>query len=106
MDFDDFLTYIKSWSAYQTAKGKGVELLGEGVVQRFKLAWGEDDKKIAKFPVYLRIGRVRNASKYVVVDRLLIRGGTSNTFYPIIKYFSFMVLMFKIDVVVEKYLKL
>lgn len=60
MSFDGLLTYIKSWSAYQTAKKKGVELLGEDVVENFKLAWGEDGHKTAKFPVYLRIGRVGN----------------------------------------------
>lgn len=60
MSFDGLLTYIKSWSAYQTAKEKGVELLGEDVVEKFKLAWGEDGHKTAKFPVYLRIGRVGN----------------------------------------------
>ncbi|KAK7396182.1 hypothetical protein VNO78_17000 [Psophocarpus tetragonolobus] len=61
MDLDDFMTYIKSWSAYQTAKEKGVELLGEDTVEKFKLAWGEDGKKVAKFPIYLRIGRVGSA---------------------------------------------
>ncbi|WVZ06697.1 hypothetical protein V8G54_020043 [Vigna mungo] len=61
MDLDDFLTYIKSWSAYQTAKEKGVELLAENVVQKFKLAWGEDGKRVARFPIYLRIGKVGNA---------------------------------------------
>ncbi|XP_014489733.1 putative methyltransferase DDB_G0268948 [Vigna radiata var. radiata] len=61
MDLDDFLTYIKSWSAYQTAKEKGVELLAENVVQKFKLAWGEDGKKVTRFPIYLRMGKVGNA---------------------------------------------
>ncbi|RDY08726.1 putative methyltransferase [Mucuna pruriens] len=61
MDFDALLTYIKSWSAYQTAKEKGVELLGEDIVQKFKVAWGEDGQKVAKFPIYLRIGRVGDA---------------------------------------------
>jgi len=60
MSFDGLLTFINSWSAYQTAKEKGVELLGEDVVEKFKLAWGEDGHKTAKFPVYLRIGRVGN----------------------------------------------
>jgi len=60
MDFDDFLTYIRTRSAYQTSKNKGVELLTEDVIEKFKLAWGEDGKKIAKFQVYLRIGRVRD----------------------------------------------
>ncbi|XP_004493415.1 uncharacterized protein [Cicer arietinum] len=61
MTFDGLLTYIRSWSAYQTAKEKGVELLGDDVVEKFKFAWGEDVRKTAKFPIYLRIGRVGNA---------------------------------------------
>jgi len=60
MDLDDFLNYIRSRSAYQSSKNKGVELLTEDVIEKFKLAWGEDGKKIAKFQVYLRIGRVRD----------------------------------------------
>ncbi|XP_045793317.1 putative methyltransferase DDB_G0268948 [Trifolium pratense] len=61
MDVDDFLNYIRSRSGYQISKNKGVELLKDDVVEKFKLAWGEDGKKIAKFQVYLRIGRVRDA---------------------------------------------
>lgn len=56
-----FLTYIRSWSAYHTAKEKGVELLGENVVEKFKVAWGDDGQKVAMFPIYLGIGRVGNA---------------------------------------------
>ncbi|KAF7804028.1 putative methyltransferase [Senna tora] len=66
MGLEDYLTYIRSGSAYQTAKEKGVELLREDVVHRFKSAWGEDEHgshfKIATFPVYLRIGKVGHAS--------------------------------------------
>lgn len=60
MGLEDYLTYIRSGSAYQTAKEKGVELLTEDVTQRFKSAWSEDgsDQNVAKFPVYLRIGKV------------------------------------------------
>ena len=61
MNLDDFFTYLRSWSAYQTAKGKGVELLDEDVVQKFKLAWGEDGKKVARFPIHLRMGKVGDA---------------------------------------------
>lgn len=61
MDLDHYLSYIRSGSAYQTAKENGVELLGEDVVEKFKHAWGEDGQKVAKFPVYLRIGRVGDA---------------------------------------------
>jgi len=84
MNFDEFLSYIRSWSAYQTAKQKGLELLGEDVVQKLKLGWGEDAKKIVKFPVYLRIGRVGNADH----EQEMIPfswGGASNIFYPFIK---------------------
>lgn len=63
MDLEAFLQYLRSWSAYQTAKDKGVELLGSDVVEEFKRAWesdeeGGDGKKIVKFPVFLRIGKV------------------------------------------------
>ncbi|KAE9599770.1 putative S-adenosyl-L-methionine-dependent methyltransferase [Lupinus albus] len=58
MDLEHYLGYIRSWSAYQTAKDKGVELLGEDIVEKFKVAWGENEPKVAKFPLYLRIGRV------------------------------------------------
>uniref|UniRef100_A0A2N9GGK1 Methyltransferase type 11 domain-containing protein n=1 Tax=Fagus sylvatica TaxID=28930 RepID=A0A2N9GGK1_FAGSY len=49
-------------SAYQTAREKGVELLSNDVIEEFKRAWTEDgqDKKVVKFPIYLKIGRVGN----------------------------------------------
>ncbi|KAK6127220.1 hypothetical protein DH2020_039019 [Rehmannia glutinosa] len=64
MDFEGYFTYLKSWSAYQTAKGKGVELLTDKVVEDFKRAWNEDGKieKIVIFPVYLRIGKVGSSN--------------------------------------------
>jgi hypothetical protein len=62
MDLDNYFTYLRSWSAYQTAKEKGVELLSNDVIEEFKRAWTEDgqDKKVVKFPIYLKIGRVGN----------------------------------------------
>ncbi|XP_008240724.1 PREDICTED: putative methyltransferase DDB_G0268948 [Prunus mume] len=62
MDLDGFFTYIRSWSAYQTAKEKGVELLSDDVIAAFREAWndGGDGNKAVKFPVNLRIGRVGN----------------------------------------------
>ncbi|KAE8098658.1 hypothetical protein FH972_016703 [Carpinus fangiana] len=62
MDLDQYFTYIRSWSAYQTAREKDVELLSDDVIEDFKWAWTEDgqDQKVVKFPVYLRIGRVGN----------------------------------------------
>uniref|UniRef100_A0A5B7B7J5 Putative embryo-abundant family protein n=1 Tax=Davidia involucrata TaxID=16924 RepID=A0A5B7B7J5_DAVIN len=62
MDLDGYFTYIRSWSAYQTAREKGVELLRDDVIEDFKRAWNEDGngQKIVKFPVHLRIGNVGN----------------------------------------------
>ncbi|KAL6626282.1 hypothetical protein ACP70R_030008 [Stipagrostis hirtigluma subsp. patula] len=62
MDLDDYLAYITSWSAYQTAKDKGIELLDEATVQEFAAAWGGDGKEVktVRFPIFLRIGKVRS----------------------------------------------
>ncbi|XP_051149556.1 uncharacterized protein LOC127264172 [Andrographis paniculata] len=65
MDLDKYIVYLKSWSAYHTAKGKGVELLTENLIQDFKKAWdGEDGQtqKIVVFPIYLRFGKVGSAN--------------------------------------------
>ncbi|KAK1315801.1 hypothetical protein QJS10_CPA05g00781 [Acorus calamus] len=58
MGLDGLLDYLRSWSAYQTAKDQGVELLGEEVVAEFEAAWGGEGTKVVRFPVFLRIGRV------------------------------------------------
>lgn len=61
MGFDDFIMYLKSWSAYNTAKEKGVELLTNEVLDKFKNAW-DCGEKLVRFPIYLRIGKVGNYS--------------------------------------------
>ncbi|KAK4757364.1 hypothetical protein SAY87_018665 [Trapa incisa] len=60
MSLDEFFTYMRSSSAYQTAKERGVELLDGEMAGRFERAWNErgEGPKTVKFPVYLRIGRV------------------------------------------------
>lgn len=60
MDLNAFLTYIKSWSAYQTAKAKAVEMLSDETVADFKKAWGSDGEEVktVKFPIFLRMGKV------------------------------------------------
>ena len=60
MDLDKFFAYIRSWSAYQTAKNKGLELLRKNVIKRFECVWSEDgkDQNVVKFPVHLKIGIV------------------------------------------------
>lgn len=62
MDLGAFLTYVRSWSAYQTARERGVELLREEVVEELERAWMQDgvDRKIVRYPVFLRIGKVGN----------------------------------------------
>ncbi|KAK3160701.1 hypothetical protein QOZ80_1BG0063170 [Eleusine coracana subsp. coracana] len=64
MDLDDYLTYITSWSAYQTAKEKGVELLDEATVREFLVAWGgeREQVKTVRYPIFLRIGKVRSGT--------------------------------------------
>ena len=61
MDLDLYLTFLRSWSGYQTAKEKGVELLSDDVIDEFKRAWSTEDgqdQKAVKFQISLRIGRV------------------------------------------------
>ncbi|PHT54562.1 hypothetical protein CQW23_09024 [Capsicum baccatum] len=62
IDLESYFTYLKSWSAYQTAKEKGAELLTDDVVDKFTSAWNEDGKseKTVTYPIYLRIGKVGN----------------------------------------------
>ena len=63
MKLDDYLTFIRSSSAYQSAREKGVEHLSDEVVARFEHAWNQDGpgQKVAKFPVFLRIRKVGDA---------------------------------------------
>ncbi|KAI3777197.1 hypothetical protein L1987_46993 [Smallanthus sonchifolius] len=60
MNLGEFCAYIRSWSAYQTAKDQGVELLNDDVIEEFTKAWKEDGngQKSVTYPVYLRIGKV------------------------------------------------
>ncbi|XP_027175901.1 putative methyltransferase DDB_G0268948 [Coffea eugenioides] len=60
MSLDELLAYAKSGSAYETALEKGVDLMSEDVIEEFRSAWAEDgnNQKVAKFPIYLRIGKV------------------------------------------------
>ncbi|XP_058204524.1 uncharacterized protein LOC131318630 [Rhododendron vialii] len=66
MDLEEYLAYTISGSAYQTARDKGVELLSDDVIEEFKEAWNEDgnDKKVVKFPTYLRMGKVGESKLY------------------------------------------
>lgn len=65
MNLEAYFTYLTSWSSYQTAKKQGVELLEKKVTEDFERAWNEDGKseKVVSFPIYLRIGKVGNATE-------------------------------------------
>lgn len=60
MNLEEYFMYISSWSAYQMAKDKGLELLKDDVVEKFKQAWNQSGQvdKVVKFPLFLRIGKV------------------------------------------------
>ncbi|KAL1813500.1 hypothetical protein ACET3Z_023565 [Daucus carota] len=60
MSLGEYLMYLRSWSSYQTAKDKGVELLNDRVIEEFTRAWNQDgtESKTVVFPVHLRIGKV------------------------------------------------
>lgn len=60
MRLEDYLTYIRSWSSYNAAKEKGVEMLTDEIVEKFNKAWYHDGKndKVVRFPIFLRLGRV------------------------------------------------
>ncbi|KAL9237924.1 hypothetical protein vseg_012417 [Gypsophila vaccaria] len=64
MSLDDYLTYIRSWSAYNAAKKNGVEMLPDEQVEKFRHAWSIDGKneKVVKFPIYLRMGKVGDSN--------------------------------------------
>ena len=62
MNLDELFTYLRSWSAYQTALEKGVDLLDEDAAGgELRRAWGAAavDKKTVVFPISLRIGTVK-----------------------------------------------
>ncbi|KAK2975593.1 hypothetical protein RJ640_026774 [Escallonia rubra] len=70
MSLEEIFTCIRSWSAYQTAWEKGVELLRDDVREELKRAWTEDgiDQKVVKFHVHLRDGKVGNIAE-IAVDK-------------------------------------
>ncbi|KAJ6822453.1 putative methyltransferase [Iris pallida] len=62
MDLDTYFTYLRSWSAYQTARRRGFELLSDDLLADFERAWGGDRKvvKAVRYRIFLRIGKVRD----------------------------------------------
>ncbi|XP_078441994.1 S-adenosyl-L-methionine-dependent methyltransferases superfamily protein [Wolffia australiana] len=59
MNLEGFFTYVRSWSAYQTAIEMGVDLLDEaGGGGKLRRAWAGPAVKTVVFPVHLKIGRV------------------------------------------------
>ncbi|XP_010543932.1 PREDICTED: putative methyltransferase DDB_G0268948 [Tarenaya hassleriana] len=60
MGMEEYMTYLRSSSAYQTAREKGLELLTPEMEAEFAGSWEEDgeEKKVVRFPIFLRIGKV------------------------------------------------
>lgn len=55
----DYLRYLSSWSAVQTALDQGVALLSDDVVQAFARAWGDpEERQTVKSPIALLLGKV------------------------------------------------
>ena len=56
MSVDAFLTYLRSWSAVQSARKEGVEILGEETENAFRSVW-DNEVRTVTWPVFLRVGR-------------------------------------------------
>jgi len=57
LSLDKFLELQKSSSAVATARGKGVDLLNEKVLRKFKEAWGDENTiYTCKLTVYMLVG--------------------------------------------------
>ncbi|KAL8473386.1 hypothetical protein ACS0TY_030282 [Phlomoides rotata] len=60
LSFEGYLRMIRSWSAVETAKERGVDLLSEGAVKELEAAWG--GANLVRFIVYkgfMLVGKVR-----------------------------------------------
>jgi len=59
ISLEAYLGWLKSSSALTAAREKGVELLNESVLRKFREAWGDENKiYTCKYPIYLLAGRV------------------------------------------------
>jgi hypothetical protein len=55
---DEYLGLFKSSAAVTTAREKGVELLNESVLRRFRDAWGDENKiYTSKYRLHALVGR-------------------------------------------------
>ncbi|EEF39529.1 putative methyltransferase DDB_G0268948 [Ricinus communis] len=60
MSFEGMLGLLRSWSAVNTAKDQGVDLLSENVVKEFEDAWGGSNTvRTAIFKTYMIAGKVK-----------------------------------------------
>eukprot|EP00245_Coleochaete_scutata_P007814 TRINITY_DN23584_c0_g1_i1.p1 TRINITY_DN23584_c0_g1~~TRINITY_DN23584_c0_g1_i1.p1 ORF type:complete len:267 (-),score=59.44 TRINITY_DN23584_c0_g1_i1:235-1035(-) len=61
MTCEDFLGYLESWSAVNTAREKGEDILDEKVKAEFRKAWGDPaEVKDVKNWLYMRVGYARS----------------------------------------------
>uniref|UniRef100_A0A5B7B3G1 Methyltransferase type 11 domain-containing protein n=1 Tax=Davidia involucrata TaxID=16924 RepID=A0A5B7B3G1_DAVIN len=60
LSFDGFLGMLRSWSAVNTAKERGVDLLPEGVVKEFESAWGGSKlRRSVTYKAFMLAGKVK-----------------------------------------------
>lgn len=56
-NLEGYLGFLESWSAVNTARNKGIELMDAHVKEAFQAAWGSPSKiHTVTFPLYARIG--------------------------------------------------
>jgi len=59
ISFDSYVGWLKSSSAVTAAREKGIDLMNESVLRKFREAWGGESKTYTcKYPLYLLAGRV------------------------------------------------
>jgi hypothetical protein len=57
--FEHFIGYFNTWSALQHYIKKNNETpLSSEFISECKLAWGNDEMRNVKFPIYLKIGKI------------------------------------------------
>eukprot|EP00897_Mesotaenium_endlicherianum_P004655 jgi/Mesen1/4217/ME000219S03348 len=56
MPLEGLFGYLESWSAVQTAKEKGVDLLDSSTREAFSKVWGDSNIRTIYWPIFMRIG--------------------------------------------------
>ncbi|XP_048335700.2 uncharacterized protein LOC125423904 [Ziziphus jujuba] len=61
LSFEGFLSTLRSWSAVNTAKDQGLDLLNEKVVKEFENEWGGSNLvRSVSYKAFMLVGKVKN----------------------------------------------